>query len=124
MKLSEMTKDERSLLLYIETCAVDNGGLVHCQKINTEDREILKRWDKDGFVSFSRITFKSLELLVNKHCTDLVRLSEDAWILAHEERRTRAARMSAKSPYCDLITTKTKRADFIEAEDDIIPSLY
>lgn len=26
MKLEELTKDERSLLLYIETCAVDYGG--------------------------------------------------------------------------------------------------
>ncbi len=114
-KLEEMTVEERSLLLYVETCAVDYGGLVHCQRINEADREILKRWDSEGFLSFSRITFKSLGILKDKHHTDLVRLSEEAWALAHEERRARSARMSNKSPYKDLITTKTKRANMVEA---------
>jgi hypothetical protein len=114
MLLNEMNCDERSLLLYIETCAVDNGGLVHSQRINEADREILKRWNDEGFISFSRITFKSLQLLKDKHYTDLARLSEEAWKLAHEERRARSVRMSNKSPYCDLITTKTKRAEFVE----------
>lgn len=112
--LDEMTRDERSLLLYIETCAVDYGGLVNSLRINQVDREILKRWDADGFISFSRITFKSLELLQDKNCTNLVRLSEDAWKLAHEERRARNVRMSNKSPYKDLITTKTKNLKFLE----------
>lgn len=115
-KLEDMTVDERSLLLYVETCAVDYGGLVHCQRINSEDREILKRWDREGFLSFSRITLESLELLKDKHNTELVRLSEEAWALAHEERRARSVRMSNKSPYRDLITTKTKRANMVEAE--------
>jgi len=115
VKLEELSKDERNLLLYIETCAVDYGGLVHSQRINGDDREILKRWNESGFVSFSRITFASIQLLHDKHNTDLVRLSEEAWKLAHEERRARNVRMSSKSPYCDLITTKTKNAAFVEA---------
>lgn len=119
MELEKMTKDERSLLLYIETCAVDQGGLVRNQKINDDDREILKKWDKQGFISFSRITWASLKLLVDKHESDLVRLSEEAWKLAHEERRARSVRMSSKSPYCDLITTKTKNANFIEQPEAI-----
>ena len=113
MKLDDLTKDERSLLLYLETCVVDYGGLVHSQRINDEDRAILKKWDNASFVSYSRLTFKSIELLIEKHHTSMVRLSEDAWRLAHEERRARAARRAAKSPYKDLITTKVKRADFV-----------
>ncbi len=114
--LEDMTVDERSLLLYVETCAVNYGGLVHCQRINADDREILKRWDSEGFLYFSRITLKSLQLLQDKHYTELVRLTEEAWTLAHEERRARSVRMSNKSPYRDLITTKTKRANMVEAE--------
>lgn len=108
MLLSEMNYDERNLLLYIETCAVDNGGLVHYRRINDADRKILKRWNEEGFISFKRIKNLNLELLRDKNYTDLVRLSEEAWKLAHEERRARSVRMSNKSPYCDLITTKTK----------------
>lgn len=112
MKLDDLSKDERNLLLYIETCAVDYGGLVHSQRVNEDDREILKRWNESGFVSFSRITFASMQLLNDKCNTDLVRLSEDAWKLAHEERRARSVRMSSKSPYRDLITTIVKNAIF------------
>jgi hypothetical protein len=113
MNLEEMSKDERSLLLYIESCAVDYAGLVHSLKINEADYTLLKEWDASGFISWSRITFKSLQLLSDKHRTTFVRLSEEAWILAHQERRNRALRMTSQSPYCDLVTTKTKNAVFV-----------
>ena len=116
MELNELTKDERSLLLYVETCAVDNGGLIHSLRVNDADREILKRWDKDGFVSYSRVTFKSLQLLNDKNHSNIVRLSDSAWKLAHEERRARSIRVSGKSPYCDLITVKTGLSDWVESE--------
>jgi hypothetical protein len=109
MKLSEMSKDERSNLLYIECCAVDQGGLVDARKINDEDLEILRSWDAKGFITFSRISFDSLQLLVDKNKSYLVTLSEGAWKLAHEERRARSKRMASKSPYCNLVTTKKLR---------------
>jgi hypothetical protein len=118
MNLSEMSKDERSLLLYIESCATDYAGLVHAQRINDDDRKTLARWNKDGFISYSRLSFASIEKLgpANRGNTSLVRLSEDAWKLAHEERRARNLRMSSKEPYCSLITTKTKNSNFVSAE--------
>ena len=110
-KIEHMTKDELSLLIYLECCAVDYGGLVHCQRINDEEQEILIRWDKMGFISYSRITYKSLQMLHDKNNTSLIRLSPRAWRLAHQERKNRFLRMSSKSPYCDLITTKTKKSE-------------
>jgi RecB family endonuclease NucS len=118
MNLEEMSKDERSLLLYIETCVVDYAGLIHSLKINEDDRTLLKKWDESGFISWSRITFKSLQLLSDKHRSTLVRLSEEAWTLAHQERRNRALRMTSQKPYCDLITTKTKNAVFVEGSNE------
>lgn len=115
-KLEDMTPEERSLLLYVECCAVDEGGLVDSRKINSDERDILKRWHDEGLISFSRITWDSIQSLVNKHCTDLVYLSEEAWNLAHQERRARQVRMSRKPPYRDLITTKTKSADIYTQE--------
>jgi hypothetical protein len=116
MLLSEMSKDERNLLLYIESVSVDYGGLVHSQRINDDDLEILKRWDEQGFVSYSRLTWDSVQSLHDKHNTNLVYLSEEAWKLAHEERRERNMRMRSRKPICDLVTTKTKNANFVEAE--------
>ena len=108
MILSELSKDERSLLLYIESCAVDQGGLVHNLRINAEKRDILERWNKDKFIFFSRITTASLKILRNKHQTGQVFLSENAWELAHKERRARNLRMLSTKPYCNIVTTKTK----------------
>jgi hypothetical protein len=106
MNLNDMSKDERSLLLYIESVAVDNAGLIDNRKINDEDRQILGEWDKKGFIFWSRITWESLQKLTNHYTSTIVRLSNDAWTLAHEERRARNIRMSEKSPYSDLVTTK------------------
>jgi len=117
MELNQMSADERNLLLYLESVSTDGGGLVHSQRINDEDREILKKWDESGFISYSRLTFDSIQRLHDKHNTSLVYLSDEAWKLAHQERRAKNLRMQSKSPYRDLITTKSKRADFIVADN-------
>lgn len=110
MELEKMSRDERSLLLYIETCATDEAGLIDSRKVNEDDIEILKEWDETGFISYSRLTWNSIQKLSSHYHTSRVFLSEDAWKLAHEERRARNKRMSGKSPYKDLITTKTKNS--------------
>jgi hypothetical protein len=86
--------------------SVDYGGLVNNQRINEEDIKTLKRWDEQGFIFYSRLTWDSVQLLYDKNNTDIVYLSEEAWKLAHEERRERSMRMRSKKPICDLVTTK------------------
>ena len=93
MKLSEMTKDERSLLLYFETAAVDQRGLVDQRRLNDADRKIAERWAKSGFVEYGRVAFSYIVKNANGIFTSWVKLSEEAWRLAHEERRARAGRM-------------------------------
>ena len=41
--LDTMTSDERNLLLYLETRAVDHGGLVDAKHMNKEDMEIAEK---------------------------------------------------------------------------------
>lgn len=89
-KLSEMNKDARSLLLYFETCAVDHGGLVDELHMNDADRLIAKQWNDTGFVKYSRIAARFIGMSKRTHA---VFLSEEAWTLAHEERRNRQKRM-------------------------------
>jgi len=38
-----MTRNEKSLLLYLETRAVDNAGIIQTQHLNVDDMEIAKR---------------------------------------------------------------------------------
>ena len=87
--LSEMSKDERSLLLFLETCAVDHAGRVNADHTNAEDFEIAERWNKEGFIDFGRIYSKDC----NHHGSNWCKLSEEAFQLAHEERQERAHRM-------------------------------
>jgi len=87
--LEAMTKDERSLLLFLESCAVDQGGSVKSVHMNGADFEIAKRWNQEGFVKFGRIRSADLSRGGSHWCA----LSDEAWILAHAERKARAVRM-------------------------------
>jgi len=93
--LRDLSKEERSLLLYFETCAVDNYGAVDSRRMNRKDFAIVKRWASKGFVGFGRVVMAS----IREGRTHWVELSGRAWLLAHEERRARAERMAGKRPY-------------------------
>lgn len=96
--LDTMTRDEKNLLLFFETQAVDYGGLVDLKQrrgqagiMNKEDFDIAKKWDKEGFVKFGRIKFHSI--IKSTHWCEL---SEEAWGIAHAERKARCKRIMSK----------------------------
>ena len=89
MNREEMTKDEKSLLLFLETRQVDYGGRVNLQHMNDDDMEIAERWNKEGFVGFGRIVRRNH----NSDGTHWCRLSKEAFKIAHEIRIERAERM-------------------------------
>ena len=94
--LETMTSDERSLLLFFEYCAVDQWGKVDARHMNKEDFAIAEGWDKEGFVKFGRIKFHSIFPESNQnHWTEL---SEEAWTLAHAERKAKYLRVISKYP--------------------------
>ena len=83
-----MTQNERSLILFFETCVVDQCGEIDSQHINQDDFRIAKRWTREGFINFQRIPFA--EIKGNR--TGKVQLSDKAWEAAHKERRARGER--------------------------------
>lgn len=92
--LETMNKDERSLLLFFETCAVDHRGKVDARHMNDADLKIAETWNKSKFVQFGRIKFKDITPSVGvSKLTHWCLLSDEAWKLAHEERVARAKRM-------------------------------
>lgn len=92
MKLKTMSRDERSLLLFLETRAVDYSGRVNIQHMNPDDLNMAKKWNDSGFIEYGRIVFKH----INKDGNNWVILSDEAWRLAHEARKDRAKRMLIK----------------------------
>lgn len=103
--LDEMTKDEKSLLLFLETCAVDQGGLVDIRHMNESDGEITENWHNNEFVSFGRLTMDSIKNLSHasaKQYTHWCLLSSKAFELAHQERTARADRIYSKRTWKKL----------------------
>lgn len=103
-----MTKDEKSLLLYLETRAVDHSGVVNIQHMNEGDMKIAERWNKSGFVEFGRIAFKYLNSLRGSH---YVHLSAKAWEAVAALRQERAERTWNKREW---LTAKEKNGAPVE----------
>ena len=96
MKIEDMNKDERGLLLYFETAAVDYGGKLDARRMNDIDFDNAKQWNESGFIRFGRIYSGDVQK-VSSNLFDLwVVLSDDAWTEAHRERRARNVRVESK----------------------------
>lgn len=92
-----LINDELNLLLYLESGATDFGGLFDCRRINSVEYEILTRWNENGFVKSGRLSSTSLPKPESKNqFTHWCELSEEAWTLAHAERKNKCQRLFAK----------------------------
>jgi len=87
-----LNKDERTLLLFFETCLVDHNGKVATRHMNDIDREIAKKWTEEGFISFKRLPLAEVEDKVTYALTYKVRFSEQAFEITHTLRKERALR--------------------------------
>lgn len=89
---SGLTKLQQGLLLYIECRCVDHYGTIDGRNINDEEREQLEKWAEEKFIVYQRIGSH----WVSRGFGTCVKLSEEAWRLAHMIRRERGARMLAE----------------------------
>lgn len=99
LDITTLTRDERSLLVYAETCLVDHGGLLTAERLNAADMAALAKFKEAGILDFGRIPAKLLGTLPapgtsgrTLHLTHWVTFHEEAWQLAHALRRARAER--------------------------------
>ena len=107
MKIKDMSRDEKSLLLFLETRQVDYGGRVNLQHMNNIDTEISERWNKEEFVGFGRIVMRNH----NSDGTHWCKLSEEAFKLAHKLRRERADRMWQNKTWLSTNESKEMHGD-------------
>jgi len=94
--IDKMTRDEKNLLLYFEACLVDQNGYICGARMNEVDFGIAKRWNEEKFISFGRIPFHDIDQTKSIPNTNWVRLTEDAWVIAHQLRKERSERMIKK----------------------------
>ena len=88
-----LTGDEISLLLFFETCLVDQSGNVGIRHMNVEDSGIAKRWTEEGFVDFKRRPMKDINGSTSTH---KIWFSEDALDTVYHYRKERAKRHNKK----------------------------
>lgn len=94
--LNQADKNETSLLLYLETRAVDYFGLVASRHMNEDDMMIVQAFAFTGLIRFSQILSSFLKQAAASYSTHVVELSPFAWQLAATERRRRAERSQNK----------------------------
>lgn len=92
----EMTHKEESLLLYLESRAVDYSGRVDVSRMNQQEMVLARKWDEEGFVQFGRIKFEDCQ---SNKFESYCHLSPGAYALAAEKRRERAERGWAQKGY-------------------------
>jgi hypothetical protein len=111
MNIDSMTKDERSMLLYAESCAVDGSGLLVGQRMNAADMEALKKFKAAGLLDYGRIPARLITAGV-RGITDThwVTLTESGWNLAHLLRRKRALQLGPKRREIDQVLAERQEA--------------
>ena len=92
--MPEMTREEESLLMYLETRAVDHDGKVDLAHMNDEDHLIVARWAEEGFIVWwRRLLFKEIRRASRRSAiTHHVNLGEQALKEAHRLRTERIGR--------------------------------
>ena len=101
--IDQLTKTEKSLLLFLECAAVDHTGIYRRESTNAEDRELMDTWRDQGFINHGRVASKWLK----EGRTVWATLSPEAFKLAHQLREERALRMWGNKNY---VTTHEYRA--------------
>jgi len=98
-----MTKNQISLLLFMETQIVNHSGRVGGIHMNGEDFAQAQKWHEENFISFGRIAYQDC----NSYGSMWVTFSDEAWKKAHQARRVRGERSLKDKSYQ---TTTEKRA--------------
>jgi hypothetical protein len=90
----DWSREAESLLLYLETCAVDRCGRVEGLRMNSDDHRLADQMQSDGLLRFGR----RLSRFISGHARTLthwVELSDAGWTKANELRKARGLRNAA-----------------------------
>ena len=100
-EIEKMSKDEKNLLLYFETCLVDNAGRVNSRRMNKIDFEIAKKWTDEQFIEFKRLLMCEIVLRGLQTEDHKVTFTEKTLVIAHLLRKARALR---HNPFLEVKT--------------------
>ncbi|MCM2546162.1 hypothetical protein [Burkholderia glumae] len=110
--IETLTKDERSMMLYAESCCVDYSGLLEACRMNNEDMAALRRFQEAGLLTFGRVPAKLLGQLASygRKPTHWVTLSESGWNFAWTLRLRRSKQVSPSRKAVDEVLAERAAA--------------
>lgn len=108
--IDTITRDQRSILMYAETCAVDHGGLLEGIRMNSDDIAALDQLEAAGIVKYGRVPGKMLGSFRVRQATHWCDLTEAGWALAYALRRARAAKPDANRKKVDAVFAERAEA--------------
>lgn len=90
--VDELSQDERSLLVYLETRAVDHGGIVAGHHMNEMELKVAEEWNRENFIRFTRLRPDFLDDVKKNGGSHAVELSDIAYNCVTLIRKRRAKR--------------------------------
>ncbi len=100
--IEALSKDEKNLLLYIETCVVDYAGTVEAVRMNEVDFEAAKTLEEKGLCSVRRLKIASIEKRKgSRKPTHHAILSDEGWVCAQRLRKEKAEMRSKRQKITD-----------------------
>lgn len=86
------SKDDKSMLVYAETCVVDHGGLLEGQRMNEADLKAMLKFEREGLAKSGRIPARLLgQFPGQRKPTHWIKFTDFGWEVAHALRRERGA---------------------------------
>jgi len=90
---------KNNLIMYLETCMVDHGGMFRWNKIG-DDETFLEELVDEGLIAYQRLPVREIEAMrynlgpAGPFDHVITVFTEEAWVKAIELRRARASRLS------------------------------
>jgi hypothetical protein len=86
-------REEASTILYLETCAVDHGGMVDARRMNADDFATVIRLGEAGMLRFGRMLSAAIkDIGPHYRCSHWVEFTQAGYTLAATLRQQRAER--------------------------------
>lgn len=104
-----ITRAQRSALLYAESCAVDDGGLLEGIRLNKDDHAALDELQQAGILTWGRTPGRLLGKFT-RNVTHWCDLTEAGWTLASQLRRARAAKPNASREKVNAVMAERAEA--------------
>lgn len=88
-----LNKDEKSFLLYVETCAVDKSFQLESIRMNEDDFSAAKTLEEKGILKVVRLKYGYIKAHKSFNRTHFCWLTKKGWGVAWDLRKARAMRL-------------------------------